>query len=150
VRKVDKSTWRVNAKSARRVHARYRVYAWDLTVRSAHLDDTHGFFNGACVFLYADELRHVPTQVTVVPPTGWQVTVGLDEDKSEANTFLARDYDELVDSPFEVGTHELIQFEAQGKPHRLAIWGRVETPREQLRADFVKIIDAAQAVFGAP
>jgi predicted metalloprotease with PDZ domain len=150
VRKVDKSTWRVDARGATRIRARYRVYAWDLTVRSAHLDDTHGFWNGACVFLYARELAAHPARVTVIPPKGWHVTVGLDEDKAEPNTFVARDYDELVDSPFEVGTHELIRFEAQGKPHRLAIWGRVETPREQLRADFIKIIDAAQAVFGEP
>jgi predicted metalloprotease with PDZ domain len=148
VRKIDKHTWRIDARGATRVRARYRVYAWDLTVRAAHLDDSHGFFNGATVFLYHAPLAQLPARVTVIPPKGWQVTVGLDADPAEANTFIARDYDELVDSPFEVGTHELVRFEAQGKPHRLAIWGRVEAPREQLRADFIKIIDAAQAVFG--
>jgi predicted metalloprotease with PDZ domain len=150
VRKLDKSTWRVDAKKATRIRARYRVYAWDLTVRAAHLDDTHGFWNGACLFLYEDELARLPARVTVLPPAGWQVTVGLDRDPTEANTFVARDYDELIDSPFEVGTHELVSFEVQGKPHRIAIWGKVETPREQLRADLSKIIQTAQAVFGDP
>jgi len=148
LRKIDKHTWRVDARTAARVRARYRVYAWDLTVRSAHLDDTHGFFNGACVFLYTAALAKRPTRVTVIPPQGWHVTVGLDPDPAEANTFVAPDYDTLVDSPFEVGTHELLSFEAGSRPHRLAIWGRVETPREQLRADMIKIVETAQSVFG--
>jgi predicted metalloprotease with PDZ domain len=144
VRKVDKSTWRVDARGATGVVVRYRVYANDLTVRSSHLDDSHGFLNGATMFLYADQAA--PARVTVVPPAGWHVTVGLDEE--EPNTFVARDYDELVDSPFEIGTHELIEFTAQGKPHRLAIWGKASVSREELIADFIKIIDTAAALFG--
>jgi predicted metalloprotease with PDZ domain len=34
-----------------RLRCTYRVYAWDLSVRAAHLDSTHGFFNGTSVFL---------------------------------------------------------------------------------------------------
>ena len=151
LRKVDKATWRVDARSARRVRARYRVYAWDLTVRAAHLDDTHGFWNGACVCLYSDATASLPHRVRVVAPLGWQATTALDED-GDAHSFRAANYDELVDSPFEVGTHELIHFTAQGRPHRLAIWGRpsTELPRDRLTGDFVKIIDAAQALFGDP
>jgi predicted metalloprotease with PDZ domain len=149
VTKIDKCTWRVDARAATvGLVARYRVYAWDLTVRSAHLDDTHGFWNGACVFLYADALRARPHRVTVIPPQGWQVTVGLDADGD--NRFRASSYDELVDSPFEVGTHELLEFSVEGKRHRLAIWGRVDTPREQLKADFTKIVETARALFGEP
>jgi predicted metalloprotease with PDZ domain len=150
VRKVDKATWRVDARGATGVIARYRVYANDLTVRSAHLDDTHGFFNGACVFLYTDALTASPARVTVEAPAGWRVTVGLpNAAKGEhPHSFLARDYDQLVDSPFEVGTHELLAFSAQGKPHRLAIWGKVPIARDQLLGDFIKIVDAAAALFG--
>jgi len=150
VTKVDKATWRVETRGVGRVRARYRVYAWDLTVRSAHLDDTHGFWNGACVFLYAEGQSALPARVTVIPPAGWKVTVGLDADANDPLTFRADSYDTLVDSPFECGTHEVLEFSAQGKRHRLAIWGRVETPREQLSGDFQRIIDAAQGVFGDP
>jgi len=144
VRKLDKATWRVDARGAKTVLATYRVYANDLTVRSAHLDDTHAFFNGACVFLYADAAAEA--RVTVAPPAGWKVTVALPEVKK--NVFVARSYDELVDSPFEIGTHELVEFQAQGKPHRLAIWGKADVDRATLTADIVKIIDTAAALFG--
>jgi len=145
VRKIDKATWRVERGAARAVVVRYRVYAYDLTVRSSHLDDTHGFWNGASLFLYTAQHRARPYRVTVVAPAGWQTAVGLDPD--ESGRFVARDYDELVDSPFEVGTHELVEFQARGKRHRIAIWGRVETPRDELTRDFGKIIDAAATLF---
>jgi len=150
VRKVDKATWRVDARGAKSIVARYRVYANDLTVRSAHVDDSHAFMNGACMFLYTDALAGGEARVVVSAPEGWRVTVGLPE--KGPSTFVARDYDELVDSPFEVGTHELVEFTAQGKPHRLAIWGRLPAASNSwhatLTADIVKIIDTAAALFG--
>ncbi|MGZ3439516.1 MAG: M61 family metallopeptidase [Polyangia bacterium] len=146
VRKIDKSTWRVDARGAKSVVVRYRVYCNDLTVRSAHLDDTHAFLNGTCIFLYVDALISAEARVTVEPPRGWAVTVGLPEPKP--NTFVARSYDELVDSPFEIGTHELIELQAQGKRHRLAIWGKAAIDRATLSADIVKIVDSAAALFG--
>jgi predicted metalloprotease with PDZ domain len=145
VTKIDKATWRVDARSAQRVRARYRVYAYDLTVRAAHLDDTHGYFNGAPLFLYHEALRKQPARVAVNAPAGWRVTVELPFDNG---AFVARDYDELVDSPFECGTHELVQFTAQGRPHRIAIWGKVDKARDELVVDVTKIIDAAAAIFG--
>jgi len=48
--KVDKHAWRaVPCDGPLTLH--YEVYAWDLSVRAAHLDQTHGFFNGTSVFL---------------------------------------------------------------------------------------------------
>lgn len=150
VTKIDKSTWRVDARGASVVRARYRVYAYELTVRTAHLDDTHAFWNGAPVCLYAEGHTSLPARVTVVAPAAWRVTVGLPRSAPGEDTFLAANYDELVDSPFEAGTHELIEWTAQGRPHRLAIWGRVEMARDQLTADITRIIDTAVSLFGAP
>jgi predicted metalloprotease with PDZ domain len=148
--KTGKSTWRVDATGAPRVRARYRVYAHELTVRTAHLDDTHAFWNGACLFLYVDALVDRAARVTVRAPEGWQVTVGLDADPATPHSVRAASYDELVDSPFEVGTHELVRFTAQERPHRLAVWGRPGDGRraETLVPDVTKIIDAAAEIFG--
>ena len=48
--KLDKSTWQISP-CAGPLLVTYEVYAWDLSVRTAHLDTTHGFFNGTSVFL---------------------------------------------------------------------------------------------------
>ena len=49
--KVDKHTWRCGAlpTDGFGLLVRYQVYAWDLSVRAAHLDTTHGFCNGSSV-----------------------------------------------------------------------------------------------------
>src|SRR5262247_1463347 len=48
--KLDKHTWRA-APCGGALAVVAEIYAWDLSVRGAHLDTTHGFFNGPCVFL---------------------------------------------------------------------------------------------------
>jgi predicted metalloprotease with PDZ domain len=147
-RKIDKATWRVDAREAKRITLRYRVYAHDLTVRAAHLDDSHAFWNGACLFLYTEALRKEPVRVSVQLPEGWRVSTALDPDPLEPGAWRAESYDELVDSPVEAGVHEIIQFTAQDRPHELAIWGHVPMPREELVADLTKIVDVQAALFG--
>jgi predicted metalloprotease with PDZ domain len=145
IEKRDKATWVVRRGSARVLTVRYRVYAHDLTPRAAHLDDTHGFWNGASVFLYHAPQLKLPHRVRVVAPDDWRVTVALPE--VEQRVFEAVDYDELIDSPFEVGTHELMSFDALGKPHRIALWGHLPVAREKLTADVTKIIGVAADLF---
>ena len=45
VNKLDNHTWQA-APCDGPLRVEYEVYAWDLSVRGAHLDETHGFFNG--------------------------------------------------------------------------------------------------------
>ncbi len=143
--KRDKATWFVRRGTARTLTVRYRVFAHDLTPRAAHLDDTHGFWNGASLCLYHAPQMKLPHRVRVIAPDGWRVTVGLPE--VAPSTFAAVDYDELIDSPFEVGTHELIEFDALGKPHRIAIWGHLPVARDKLTTDFGKIVAVAADLF---
>ena len=48
----------------------YQVYAWDLSVRATHLDQTHGFFNGTSVFLKAHGKEELPHIVDIQAPDG--------------------------------------------------------------------------------
>src|SRR6476469_1394671 len=48
VEKIAKDAWQCAACTGPLV-VEYDVYAWDLSVRAAHLDDTHAFFNGPSV-----------------------------------------------------------------------------------------------------
>src|SRR5215813_11235275 len=119
VERADKRTWRVAA-DGRAVILRYRVYANELTVRTSHLDGSHGYFNGATVFLYDERLRDVPHRLEIDAPTGWSVFTALE---SDSDGWVAPDYDTLVDSPVEIGPHTPIRFEAAGVPHQVVVWG---------------------------
>ena len=69
VERLDKRTWRLRPHGGP-VRVRYCVYANELTVRTSHLDGTHGFFNGATLFLYAEALRDRPHHLAVDAPPG--------------------------------------------------------------------------------
>ena len=49
--KISKNHWQIETGNASEVIIRYRIFANELTVRTNHLDTTHGYFNGAALFL---------------------------------------------------------------------------------------------------
>ncbi|RKH15415.1 M61 family peptidase [Corallococcus sp. CA053C] len=143
VRRVDKRTWRVDARG-QAVTLRYRVYANELTVRTSHLDGSHGYFNGATVFLYTEATRALPHHVTVDAPPDWRTFCALD---AEGSTFHAQDYDTLVDSPFEVGPHTPLTFTVAGVPHEVVVWGDSVPDAERLCADMQRVCEAQARMY---
>lgn len=155
--KVAKDTWRVATAGATRVRVSYQVYANELTVRTSHLDASHGYFNGATVFMYVPGRTDEPLLLCVQTPAGWQVTTGLEQTEPPANLpasslvttcFIASDYDELIDCPVECGTHRLLIFTVDGIEHRIAIWGRGNEDVPRLIADTQRIVAVQRDLFG--
>ncbi len=148
-RKISKNHWQIDKKGVSELTVRYRVFANELSVRTNHLDATHGYFNGAALFFRIPGWDKQPIRVTIVPPRPeWQVTTALSPIGEEKNTFLAGDFDTLVDTPFEIGRHQLYKFEVLGKPHELAIWGQGNFQAQQMIADIEKIIQVEAQMFG--
>ncbi len=148
-RKIGKNHWQIDTNNVSEVTIKYRIFANELTVRTNHLDATHGFFNGAAMFFRIPGYEKQPINVTVVPPyPQWQVTTALPPVSGQTNTFSAADFDTLVDSPFEIGSHYLHHFEVLGKPHEFAIWGKGNYQIQQALADMHKIIEVEAAMFG--
>jgi predicted metalloprotease with PDZ domain len=155
--KLDKHTWRAAPVSgALTLH--YEVYAWDLSVRAAHLDQTHGFFNGTSVFLRAEGFEATPHQVDIQRPgdplaTDWRVATSLPELGAKRygfGTYIAADYDELIDHPVEMGDFALASFKAHGIQHDIVVTGRVPNlDMERLQQD-LKAICECQIVFFEP
>ncbi|MEH2453992.1 M61 family metallopeptidase [Nostoc sp.] len=148
-RKISKNHWQVDKKAVSELTVRYRIFANELSVRTNHLDATHGYFNGAALFFRITGWENQPIRVTIVPPRlEWQVTTALPPVGEETNTFLAGDFDTLVDTPFEIGRHQLYKFEVLGKPHELAIWGQGNFQAQQMIADIQKIVQVEAQMFG--
>lgn len=148
VHKVDKTTWRVETGGADRVTVRYRVYANALADRTRHVDDTHAFLSPAGVFFYVPGRTGEPLRVRVEAPEGWRVACGLDSDPADPRVLLAPDYDTLVDSPMEIGTHRLHSFEVDGVPHEIAVWGDAVYDADRLVRDSSAIVRAQRDIFG--
>jgi 16S rRNA (cytosine(967)-C(5))-methyltransferase len=143
-RRTDKRTFEIDAKGSP-VTVRYRVYANELTVRTSHLDSTHGYFNGATLFLYSEPLRNTEHRVQVAAPDSWEAFCSLDKD---GNEFVAPNYDDLIDSPFEVGPHTPVSFTAAGVPHQLIVWGDPLPDLGRLTEDIAKVVEAEARLFG--
>ncbi len=143
-RRLDKHRVQVKANNkAFRLH--YRVYANELTVRTSHLDGTHGYFNGATLFFYVETLRGGEHRVAVHAPNGWSVTAALNR---QGIDFVAGSYDELVDTPFEVSPHTALKFTAAQVPHELVTWGDPVLDEKKAAADLTRVCEAAAEVFG--
>lgn len=145
IERLDKQRFRVAAGGAERAVVRYRVYANELTVRTCHLDGTHGYLNGAAVFLYAPGREREAHVLEIAPPEGWSVATAL---PGGPTTFTARDYDELADSPVEIGRHRLVTFSALGKPHEIAVWGRGNLDEGRLAEDARRVVEALGELMG--
>ena len=146
--KIDKATWRC-ATAPEPVTLVYEVYAWDLSVRSAHLDQTHGFFNGASVFVLPAGKEAAPCEVEIRPPDGdsysdWRVATALPRAGAPAfgfGSYKAGSYDELIDHPVEMGTFSQASFEACGVRHHIVITGRNRADMGRLCADLKRICE---------
>lgn len=146
-RKTDKGTWQVDAPADGILRARWVVNADELTVRTSHVDATHAYLNGASVFLYLDGRADEEVEVAVAAPAGWRVTTALES--TAENVFRAPHYDALVDAPMEIGTHDVVEWQVDGIPHRYAVWGRGNLDLTRLVADTTRIVQAERDLFGS-
>lgn len=156
VEKIDKHTWRCAPVTGELTLA-YEVYAWDLSVRAAHLDQTHGFFNGTSIFLLPLGHERAPCRVDIIAPEGapyaeWKIATGLSPARGTRRgsfgTYVAADYDELIDCPVEMGRFVTGKFAVLGVPHEIVITGAV--PRldmTRLTTDLARICEVQMRMF---
>jgi len=155
IEKLDKHTWRA-APCRGPLTVTCEIYAWDLSVRGAHLDTTHGFFNGPCMFLRVEGQANDPCEVEILPPTGgayrhWRVATAMTPVRTTRSGFgryRADDYDELIDHPVEMGTFSLVRFTARGVPHEVAITGRHTADLDRIARDLKRIAEYQIDFFG--
>ncbi|OGX86876.1 M61 family metallopeptidase [Hymenobacter glacialis] len=146
--KINKNTWRVRHPKQGAFQVSYRVYAFDLTVRTSFIDGEHGYLNGASVFMYPADNKALASTVQVQPAAGWaQVSTSLRPAPGKF-TYKSSSYDELVDSPMEIGNHKVLEFSANGTPHLVAMFGSSNADETKLLADMKKVCEEAHRVVG--
>jgi len=153
--KCDKQTWQLPPLQGT-VDIRYQVYAWDLSVRSAYLDQTRAYFNGSSVFLRVIGRESEQHQVDIAAPQddelmNWRVATTLPATVVDARGFgqyQVPSYDALIDYPVEISDHSPMQFTAAGIPHQMVISGRHRCDAERLTADLTRICEQHARMYG--
>ena len=150
--KIDKNHWRIDASwQDKQIVIRYRVYAFEHSVRTSFVNAEHALINGASVFMYWQKHQSVKHTVQIDLPENWlTISTSLKPFGVSGNRiFHAADYDELVDSPIEMGNQHEIRFEIDGKPHIIALYGASNYNDAALVKDFTRIINAEKALWGS-
>lgn len=156
VTKLDKSRWQC-ANQAGRLTVTLRIFAFDLSVRGAYLDQQRGFFNGPCLFPRF-EGQQGPLEMVIKRPekgigSDWRVATAMPPvavDDMGFGRYRSANYDELVDHPVEMSSFVRFEFTAAGVPHFFALTGRQDGDLERLAADVRQICETHIAFFGAP
>lgn len=147
--KINKNTWRVYTNKASAFNVSYRIYAFEMSVRTSFLDADHGFVNGTSVFMYLDNKKETPSTLTIKPYKDWHVvSTALEPVANLKWTYSAPDYDVLADSPIEIGNHEEWEFTAAGIPHKIAMYGEGNYNKNKVISDITKVIESCTKVFG--
>ncbi len=154
---LDKSSWRAE-KVAAPLTVTAEIFAYDTSVRGAHLDTTHAFFNGPCVFLSVAGQEQLGCELEILPPPAphgknWRVATAMRRagaDKYGFGTYAADNYDELIDHPVDMGELLIGEFEAAGIPHAIAIRGKPRIDMARLCHDLATLCEQHLDFLGKP
>ncbi len=132
--KIAKNRWTHPCTAGAPAQLRYSLYAATLSVRGAYVDDELGILNGAATFV-VPEVGPGPLDLQVEPWRGWAgMQTGLSPHPSgDPHRFLARDVDELFDSPIVMGPIAVSSFDVADVAHHLVTVG-VRGQWDQARA----------------
>ncbi len=95
--KIDKSTWLVKTRPGEKLSVKYQFFAGVLNAGSSFLSPEEAYFNGSNLFMMIADQREDPALLELQVPDGWSVETQLEGHGK--NSWYARDYDYLIDSP---------------------------------------------------
>ena len=132
LRRTSPSSWEVGLQNLEPLEIHYQLVATELSVRTCHLNADHGFLALAAVAVEIEGERWNPHGLQLQLPAGWIPFVPLPE---KADGWIAADFDQLIDTPIEVGPHGAHGFSVAGVPHRWVTWGQTLAGEGFIAAD---------------
>ncbi|WP_158970032.1 M61 family metallopeptidase [Paraglaciecola sp. L3A3] len=146
INKLDKQSWQL-ASCPTRIHVYYQVYAFDLSVRGAYVNDEYAFFNGTNMFLAVEGQTDQPSSIELIKPEDnalghWQVATTMPSTQPLSHSFgeyWAKNYDELIDHPVLLGEFNTIKFNTSGVEFELILAGGHQADTQRLKQDLTKV-----------
>jgi predicted metalloprotease with PDZ domain len=153
--KLDKQTWQAAIVSSA-LTIQYQIYAFDLSVRGAYINDEMAFFNGTNMFLAVEGQTDKPCGLTLQKPEQadldhWQVATTMPSTMQNSHTFgeyWALHYEELIDHPVLLGEFDILPFSACGVDFELILAGGHQADVKRITKDLTKICQHHIEFFG--
>ena len=154
IQKFEKSKWRLFNTDHELITVEYDVYAYDLSVRGAYVDQTRLYVNPACACLGLEGQEDKAVEVELFLPDElkhFQLATGMASKSLVKGRFTlkAKNYAELIDAPFELAEQTRFGFEANGIPHEFVVSGKHAMNAARMQQDIEKICATEISMFGS-
>lgn len=154
IQKFEKNKWRLFNTDHELITVEYDVYAYDLSVRGAYVDQTRLYVNPACACLGLDGQEDKAVEVELFLPDElkhFQLATGLAAKSLVKGryTLKAKNYAELIDAPFELAEQTRFSFSAADIPHEFVVSGKHAMNAVRMQQDIEKICATQIAMFGS-
>jgi predicted metalloprotease with PDZ domain len=147
--KTRKNIWQLRTAGISSVTVKYRVYAFEISVRTSFIDASHAFLSSPDMFLYPGNMLHAPATIHIKPYKDWNtVSTSLEKVNGDAFTRHSPDFDILFDSPIEIGTQDVFDFDADGVHYEVCMQGGGSYDKDRLKKDLAKVVAQEVAIFG--
>ncbi|MES1965592.1 PDZ domain-containing protein [Psychrobacter sp. AH5] len=157
--KIDKHSWQLpETRAGQRLKVTYEVYCYDLSVRSAYIDQQRLYGNFTSLMLAVSGQEKSPVQVSLLVPAAFLADKSEDEvklacglkashlllDNHHGYGLQADNYYELIDHPFEIAEQQCFDFIIQDNkhqtlPHSFYLSGRHNANMGRLQQDLTQI-----------
>lgn len=154
IQKFEKNKWRLFNTDHELITVEYDVYAYDLSVRGAYVDQTRLYVNPACACLGLEGQEDKAVEVELFLPDElkhFQLATGMASKSLVKGRFTlkAKNYAELIDAPFELAEQTRFGFEANGIPHEFVVSGKHAMNAARMQQDIEKICETEISMFGS-
>ena len=147
--KTRKNRWRITTSGAPQVKVHYRLYGREMTVRNNWVEADFALLTPASVYMGEVGNFQRPYRVTVQLPEKWRHCLTGLAGAGAPNTFVAKNFDELIDSPIVCGNPAVYKFPVKGVEHVLVNQGEGSVWDGQKSArDVARIVETAHALWG--
>ncbi len=147
--KTRNNRCKLQAGGAPFVDVSYRVYAREMSVQGNWVDSGFAMLNGAPTFMTlvgGEKRRH---EVRLELPAAWKTSISGMKEGAAPHSWIAEDYDELVDCPIYAGNAPVHEFTVAGKKHFLVNEGEGPWWDGPASArDVAKIVEVFARMFG--
>ncbi|MBD3584546.1 M61 family metallopeptidase [Salinimonas sp. HHU 13199] len=148
IEKRNKQTWVIDSQK-QAITVSYDVFAFDLSVRSAFINDQYAFCNGTSVFLQVTGMEDRPQDLTIHQPdeSDWLLETTM---PAYDNRYQASDYAELIDHPVFIGKALTKSFIVNGVEFVVLFSGQDPIDIDRICNDLVPVCEHHLSLFGEP
>ncbi len=145
--KTDKNSWSIAKGKAERIKVTYWVYAFEFSVRTSFVDADQTLLNPSSICMMAQGMENASGTLGINLPGNYtKISTALPKNKD--GYFVFQHYDELADSPIQLGNHEEWDFEVRGVPHKVAMVGVHNADKTRFLKDLKTICETMTDIVG--